>query len=313
MNGMLLAAGRGERMEPLSTLFAKPALDVLGEPLLASSLRALIGARVERPVVNLHRHACQIARAVRHVLPGRRAVRFSWEPRLLGGAGGLAAARRYLGAGPVLVANADVWADLDLNPLLAVEPDQIVLGLQPHPDPTRWNSVLLDGDGRVEAILPAGTVSDRPRYHFTGFQAIGGDVLASLPAPPCEMTSVWHRARTKRALFGRVLSGRWAEAGTPEAYRRLVVGLLGTASWRHPQAEIVDGASIERSAVGAGSRIDGGVRLVESVVVGGATVAAGCRLERCIVAGSLVVPAGSRHEGALLLPDGAASLGAAPQ
>jgi NDP-sugar pyrophosphorylase family protein len=290
-------------MEPLSTWVAKPALDVLGEPLLASSLRALAGAGVGLTVVNLHRHPIQVARAVRRVVPERRAVRFSWEPRLLGGAGGLAAARRLLGDGPVLVANADVWADLDLGPLLAVERDQIVLGLQPHPDPARWNSVLLHGDGRVEAILPAGTVSDRRRYHFTGFQAVGAGVLASLSEGPCEMTSVWRSLRSNRALLGRVLSGRWAEAGTPEAYRRLAVDLLGAASWRHPRADVADGASVERSAVSGGCRVGAGARLIESVIGEGVTVGAGCRLERCIAAGPLELPAGSRHEHVLLLPD----------
>ncbi len=306
---MLLAAGRGERMEPLSTWIAKPALDVLGEPLLASSLRALTGAGVERPVVNLHRHPLQVSRAVRRVVPERRAVRFSWEPRLLGGAGGLAAARRLFGDGPVLVSNADVWTDLDLGPLLAVERDQIVLGLLPHPDPARWNSVLLDGDGRIEAILPAGMVSNRPRYHFTGFQAVGAGVMASLPEPPCEMTSVWHALRTAGTLVGRVLNGRWAEAGTPEAYRRLILDLLGDGSWRHPQAEVADGAIVERSAVGSGCRIGAGARLVDSVICSGVEFGAGCLLERCIAAGPLVVPAGSRHERALLLPDRTVALG----
>ena len=91
MNGMLLAAGRGQRMEPLSSVVAKPALEVLGEPLLATALRQL-AACCEPLVVNLHRHPRQIAASVREVLLGRR-VRFSWEPELLGGSGGLAAAR----------------------------------------------------------------------------------------------------------------------------------------------------------------------------------------------------------------------------
>ncbi|MFZ5786145.1 MAG: sugar phosphate nucleotidyltransferase [Acidobacteriota bacterium] len=306
---MLLAAGRGERMEPLSTWIAKPALDVLGDPLLASSLRALVGAGVERPVVNLHRHPDQVARAARRVLPGRRAVRFSWEPRLLGGAGGLAAARRHFGDGPVLVANADVWAALDLSPLMAVGGDQIVLGLLPHPDPARWNSVVLGEDDRVEAILPAGTPTERPRFHFTGFQAVGAGVIASLPEAPCEMTSVWHSRRAERALVGRVLNGRWAEAGTPEAYRRLVLDHLEDRSWRHPQAAVADSAVLERTAVGAGCRIGDRARLVDSIIVGGAVVGAGCRLERCIGAGPVLVPAGAWHEDALLLSGRLVALG----
>ncbi|OYW01084.1 MAG: hypothetical protein B7Z61_12815, partial [Acidobacteria bacterium 37-71-11] len=91
MNGMLLAAGWARRMEPLSSTIPKPALEVLGRPLLASTLANLGRAGCARIVVNLHRHPERVAAAAREAVTGE--VLFSWEPALLGGAGGVAAAR----------------------------------------------------------------------------------------------------------------------------------------------------------------------------------------------------------------------------
>lgn len=303
MNGMLLAAGRGQRMEPLSSVVAKPALEVLGEPLLASGLRHL-AACCEPLVVNLHRHPGQVAASVREVLPGRR-VRFSWEPDLLGGAGGVAAARRWFAPGPLLVGNADTLSRLDLTPLRnANDPDGIVLGLLPHPDPAAWSAVRLAPDGRVTSILPAGASGEGEPFLFTGFQILGASVVATLPPPPGEMAPVWRRLREAGRVRGAVLSGWWREAGDPEAYRHLVVSTTSASGWRHPDATVGPGVELVRSAVGRGCSVGAGCRLRDSVVTAGAMLGDGCEIERCVVAGGLRLPGGTRANDALLLPRG---------
>lgn len=307
---MLLAAGRGARMEPLSSVVAKPALEVCGEPLCATAVRQL-AAFADLLVVNLHRHPRQVAAAVRQVL-GRRRVVFSWEPELLGGAGGLARARRYLGPGPLLVGNGDTVSELDLAPLVAaVEPDRCVLGLVPHPDPARWSSVELDADGRVTAILPAGVAPRGEAFLFTGFQGLGADVVAALPAPPGEMAPVWRRLRDAGCLRGVVLRGTWREAGDPRGYHELVLDRVGPGGWRHPEAAVDTGAVLDRSAVGRGCAVRRGCRLVATVVTAGATLGAGCEIEECVVAGAFTLPPGTRARGELLLPGGRHPLRAA--
>jgi NDP-sugar pyrophosphorylase family protein len=303
VNGMLLAAGRGQRMEPLSSAVAKPALEVLGEPLLASGLRQL-AACCEPLVVNLHRHPGQVAASVREVLPGRR-VRFSWEPELLGGSGGVAAARRWFGPGPLLVGNADTLSRLDLAPLLAAnDPDGIVLGLVAHTDPARWSAVRLAADGRVTSILPAGACGEGEPFLFTGFQVLGAGVVAALPPPPGEMAPVWRRLREAGRLRGAVLSGWWREAGDPEAYRRLVVSGAPSDGWCHPESAVGSGVSLSRSAVGRGCVVGPGCRLRESVVTAGATLGDGCEIERCVVAGRFRLPESTKASDELLLPQG---------
>jgi NDP-sugar pyrophosphorylase family protein len=283
---MLLAAGRGERMEPLSSVVPKPALEVLGRPLLASALENLLRTGCTEIVVNLHRHPRQVAAAARGVSQGK--VSFSWEPELLGGAGGVAAARPLLGDGAVLVGNADTWGELDLTPIVAeLEDDVAVLGLVQHPDPRRWTSVVLNGDGCVSEFLPPGATSRRECFLFTGFQILGHHVVAGLPEPPCEMGTVWKTLRRDGRLRGVVVRGTWHEAGTPASYRELVIGLLGGDTWVHSDAMVEKGAHIEWSAIGAGCRVAAGATLSGCVVTAGASVDGESTLTDCVLAGGV--------------------------
>lgn len=304
MTGMLLAAGRGERMEPLSSFIPKPALDVLGEPLAASAFRHL-APRCTRIVANLYRHGEVVAAAIsRLATETGRNVAFSREAVLLGGAGGVAAARPLLGPESVLVANTDVWAALDLDPLMAAgDEDSVVLALLPHPDPWRWSSVELDASGRVSRFVARGEGSHRG-YLFTGFQLLGARVVAELPPPPGEFAPVWEQLRQRGLLRGVVVSGSWREAGTPLAYLELVLACLGGTTWCHVRSQVAANARLVRSAVGEGCRVDTRTRLEACVVTGGAAVGAGCHLTSCVVAGPVTVPAGAYLEHALVLPSG---------
>ncbi len=303
MNGMLLAAGWGKRMEPLSTVVPKPALEVLGRPLLASAMSHLGNAGCAHIVANIHRYPEQVAAAARAACPTR--LSFSWEPELLGSAGGVSAARPALGEGPVLVGNADTWGEVDLQPLLdAGDEGTAVLALIPHPDPARWSSVVLDAGGRVEAFLAPGAPHSGERFLFTGFQLLGAKVVASLPPPPARMAAVWDELRRRGALRSVVVRGSWREAGTPAAYRTLVVDLLDRDGWVHPQAILDPEARLARSAVGAGCRVAAGSVVSECVLTAGAAVDRGCDLRSCVVAGPVTVRAAGTVSDTLFLPQG---------
>jgi len=299
---MLLVAGLGHRMEPLSSTVPKPALDVLGRPLLSSALANLRRAGCTDVVANLHRHPDLVAAAARSA--GGGTVAFSWEPDLLGGAGGVAAARPLLGDDDVLVGNGDTWGALDLTPLPASRADGVVvLALIPHPDPRRWSSVVLGEDGLVTRFLPPGSDDRSERFLFTGFQLLTREVAASLPAGASEMASLWDTLRLSHRLRGAVVSGHWREAGTPGAYRELVVESLDRGTWIHPSAEVEDGCRVELSAVGAGCRVERGATLTGCVLTAGACVGRGSDLKNCVLAGPLTV-AGETMAGTLVVPHG---------
>lgn len=299
---MLLAAGLGERMEPLSSRIPKPALPVAGEPLLASSVRALLTAGCTRLVVNLHRHPEQVVAAVHQVAPAVP-VLFSFEPALLGPAGGLAAARPAFGEGPVLVANADCWSQLDLQPLLASgQAERAVLALLPHPDRHRWGAVHLDPQGRVVGFSQAGENLDRVGYLFTGFQLLGRETLAFLPEPPAPMSAFWEPLMAQGRLWGKVVRGEFREAGDPRGYWQLVMEVLAGASFVHPLAQVANPEKLERTAVAAGAGVAFGALLSHCVVLPGVEVGAGARLSRCVVAAD--VPAGAFWEEVLVTSHG---------
>lgn len=291
-------------MEPLSSLLAKPALEVLGEPLLASGWRLLAGARCESITVNTHRHPDQVAAAARQMDPEGRLLQLSYEERLLGGAGGVAAVRFAGTNEPFLVANADIWANLDLRTLRRINShDAIHLALLPHPDPNRWRSVVLDASGRVDDILEPGVIDPRPRYLFSGVQRLGGMVTDGLPDPPCEWAEVWQERQAAGKLFGLIVQGRWHEGGDPEAYRRLVLSLLpGQHSWVHPGARVAGSAVLLHCAVGKGCLVAAGVQLTSSVLTAGARANSGTCLAECVVAGRVTLEA-VVAQGQLILPD----------
>ncbi|KDA54859.1 hypothetical protein EG19_03395 [Thermoanaerobaculum aquaticum] len=301
MIGMLLAAGLGERMEPLSSLIPKPALPVLGEPLLATSLRTLHAAGCRRVVVNLHRHPEQVVVAVQQVACGLSVV-FSLEPELLGPAGGLSAARPAFGEGPVLVANADCWSRLDLQPLLASgQPDRAVLALLPHPNREQWGAVHLDAEGRVVAFSRAGENLQEPGYLYTGFQLLGRETLRFLPPPPAQMSAFWQPLMAGGRLFGVVVAGEFREAGDPAAYWQLVMEALAGTSFVHALASVSPSAHVEPTMVAAGARVCDHARLSRCVLLPGADVGSGADLSHSVVAGP--VPAGAFLERALVIPE----------
>jgi len=309
MNGMLLAAGRGDRMEPLSSLIAKPALEVLGAPLLASGLRALECAGCRRIVVNTHRHGDQVAHAARSVASVATELIVSAEPELLGSGGGIAAARRWFGGDDVLVANGDTWSDCDLSGLLAAgRGDEIVLAVVAHPDPVRWSSILVAADGTVEAIVPRGAVPSSRSFLFTGYQRIGAEVVAALPAAPGEIGPVWEALRRRGRLRAVVIAGAWREAGSPATYRKLVLDLLAGGEWVHGRATVAPSARVANAAVGAGCRIGAGAVVSGSVVTAGAGIGPGAVVTDSVIAGPVEVAAGARLVGMLQTPAGGFSL-----
>jgi len=300
---MVLAAGRGERMRPLSDVVPKPALPLPGGPLVGWSLRLVATTGADRVVVNAWHLADRMEEAVRQVEAARPgpAVVVTREPALLGTGGGLARARDLglLGdAGPVVVANGDVVQSLDLTPLLARHAegvDDVTLALLPHLDPCRWSRVELDHDGHVSAVRPSGTprTGEVPLL-YPGVMVVSRAALQRIPAIRCEVPDVlWEPARKARRLGGVVVSGHWREVGTPTAYREAAVALCGDRSRVADGARVDPGATLVSSFVGPGCRVAEGAIVESSVLAAGASVGVDARVTRSVVLGPVAVPAGA--------------------
>lgn len=236
---MLLAAGRGERMRPLTDTVPKPLLAVAGKPLLVWHLERLAGLGVEDVVVNL----AHLGGAIRERLGDGRAwglrIRYSdeGEPPLETG-GGLLHALPLLGDAPFLLVNGDVWSDLDFG-TLPRDPEglaDLVLVDNPehHPDGDFW----LTADGRVHETMPplaggrrltyAGIGVFRPGI-LKGWRSVIGHAPGARATPPrFPLAPLLRAAMRAGEVTGRRHAGAWSDVGTPERLaaleRRLAPG-----------------------------------------------------------------------------------------
>ncbi|WP_240046927.1 nucleotidyltransferase family protein [Paracraurococcus ruber] len=218
-HGMVLAAGLGLRMRPLTDATAKPLLTLDGRTLLDHALDRLAAAGIGQAVVNAHWCADQVAAAV----AGRDSPRIALqrEDALLETGGGVARALPLLGDGPFAVANGDsVWLD---------GPRQALGRMAAAFDPAQMDALLLvvrsaqvDGDiGRGDFLLdPLGRVR-RPRerelapYVFAGVQILTPGMFRNTPGGKFSLNILYDRAIDSGRLFALVHDGVWFHLSTP--------------------------------------------------------------------------------------------------
>jgi mannose-1-phosphate guanylyltransferase len=263
---MVLAAGLGTRLRPLTDSRAKPLVPVGDRPALAHILERLCEANIERVVVNAHHRALDM-----HAFLTRWAgVSVSEEPDLLGTAGGIARASDALGAGDVLVYSADIVASIDLRRLAAAHTGHgdgatLVIRRRARGE----GNVGVDGTGRVVRIRRDRIAEEAYGGEFLAVHVLGADLRRLLPARGCLVGDVYipalHRGVVLRAHRH---TAPFFDIGTPGAYRDANVAWLAERHAPH--------------WTGAGARVDPRVELDRTIVGAGAVVGGSGTLERCV-------------------------------
>jgi MurNAc alpha-1-phosphate uridylyltransferase len=224
---MVLAAGLGLRMRPLTDHQPKPLIPVAGRCMLDRALDHLTAAGVTRRVVNTH----YLGTMVSDHLDARRqtegpgtAIAVSHEPDLLDTGGGVVKALPLLGAMPFFVINGDIlwrdgaepalrrlaagWNDDQMDALLLVHPREAAIGY--------------DGPGDFE-LAPDGVLTRRTTatapFVFTGLQILAPRMLDGAPPGAFSLNILYDRASAGRRLRGIVHTGQWFHIGTPEGLR----------------------------------------------------------------------------------------------
>jgi NDP-sugar pyrophosphorylase family protein len=311
---MILAAGLGTRMRPLTRLLAKPALPVLDRPLLHWTLDALAAAGVREVAINTHHLPATVRDAVGS---GRRwGMRVTWshERAILGTGGGPRRLRAFFGDEPCLLVNGDVLFRFDLRPLLARRGGTgapVALGLIPNPDPRRYSAVVMDGRGRVRAIAGQPRAASGRPWLFTGIHLIDPALLDRLPRGPSDSVRDLYipMLREGERVEGVPLRGAWYDLGAPPLYLASQLAMIRTSrvpgrsrgSLLGPEAAVNDGATVRRSVVGRATVIGRGAVVEDSVLWAGSRIGAGCVVRGSIVAGAALAP-GARVEDAIVLP-----------
>jgi len=338
LKAMLLAAGLGRRLAPLTWTVPKPALPVLGRPIAVEILRRLHRFGIAEAVMNLH----HLPQAIRTSLVDTNEgclprVHFSHEPEILGTGGGLWKAASLLrGAGPVLIHNSDFLSDIDLTKAVeAHRASGLAATLVLTAQRPGYSEIEVDSAGRVLSLGGRPSVADPARVAarrlFTGCHVIDERVLDLLPPgrPSSIVSDVYVQLASRGELGSYFHPGFWWEFGTPEYYLEGSLRLLDLSEERRievashdPIREVAGGvASIGAGAVvRPGARLDGRVALglacyvgedaalLDSVVLPESWIGPGSRLERVVVGPDVEIPAGFQgHD--LLVVDAAAAAG----
>jgi len=276
---MVLAAGFGTRLRPLTDNCAKALVPVGDRPALAHVLDELTAAGITRLAVNAH-HRANDVRAFVDGLGVR--IEVSEEADLLGTAGGLAKAAPMLGPGDVLVWNGDILARIELPRLIDshsfsnAEATLVVEKRSPGEGP-----VGTDEEGRIVRLRTLRSGAEAHGGEFLGVSVVGRALRDRLPERGCLVADAWmpalRRGAQLRAFFHE---GPWRDIGTIASYLAANLDWLDTrrlAHWAGDGATIVPDVSLDRSIVGRGAVAEGRGALVRCVVWPGARASAPLR------------------------------------
>ncbi len=290
-HALLLTAGLGTRLRPLSDVRAKPAIPVAGMPMVARITKWLRQAGITDVVLNLHHLPESIAAVIGDGADLGVRARYSWEqPEVLGSAGGPRQALDIVGADTFAIVNGDTLTNLELPPLVdahAASGAMVTLAVVPNTQPRHYSGLRVAGDGAVLGVVPRG--SGEASFHFIGVQVAHRDALAGAPAgrPSNSIGDVYARLIAARpgSVRVHVSAADFWDIGTVADYWR--------TSHAFARAEGVDTNGVEGHAPGA--------RVTGSIVWGDVHVGADASIERCIVTDGVRVGEGARFADQILM------------
>jgi NDP-sugar pyrophosphorylase family protein len=313
MRALVLTAGHGTRLKPLTLARAKAAAPVDGDPLARRTIRWLVSHGIRDLVLNLHHEPASITAAVGDGSDLGANVRYSWESPVLGSAGGprhalpllldWTTSRRSGEAAKAddtfVLVNGDTLTDVDLPAMIRRHRESgamVTMALIPNPRPDKYGGVLLDASQAVTGFTRRGAPG--PSLHFIGPQVVNARVFADLEdgVPAESVLEVYPRLMRDRPGSVMGFAGDWSfrDIGTPadllETSLALAAadGRAGCPNW------------------GRRARVDPSSRVTRSVLWDDVTIGPGAELTECVVADGVTIPAGARYHRQAIVrgPDG---------
>lgn len=292
---LVLAAGLGTRLRPLTASRAKPSLPVAGSSLIERVAGWLGAAGIRDLLVNLHYRPETISALLGDGARLGVRVRYSWEQPILGSAGGPRRAFALTTADRLWLVNGDTICDVALDDMAAAHASSdalVTMAVIPNPDPQRYGGALLDGDV-VTGFVPRGR---GPSWHFIGVQIAERAAFDAVPDGAAEESVGRCYPALMAARRGSVRAFRseaaFHDIGTPADY---------LAACLHFAAD-------DRSRlVASTAHVSAGASVTDTVVWEDVEIAHGATLERSIVMSGARVPPGFRAIGQVIAPDLATS------
>jgi NDP-sugar pyrophosphorylase family protein len=325
MNGapraLLLTAGLGTRLRPLTYLRAKAAVPINGRTLVARAIDWLARAGIRDLVLNLHHRPETIAAVVGDGSDFGVRVRYSWEQPVLGSGGGPRRALPLLVDGrgeddDFVIVNADTLTDLDLRAIVERHKSSgalVTMALIENPRPEQYGGVHVSSDGWVTSFSPARAWAEsrRPNFHFIGVQVARAAAFADLAdgVPAESVNALYPRliAANPRAVAAYISPASFLDIGTPRDCLDTSVSLaraegprlIGERVYIHPSARLANTVVWDDVVIGAGAS------LRDCIVGDGAMIPEGSTFERCAIvpANGRAPQTGERIDGKLLVKE----------
>lgn len=323
---MILAAGFGTRLGPITQRRPKPMLPICGTPLVRWAVRWLVHHGVAEIAINLHHLGAQIEAELGDGEALGARIRYSPEHgMILGTGGGLRKARPLIDGGddaPIVVVNGKILVDLDLPAVLMRHREhggEATMVLRPDPQGQWGRPLRLDAQGRLVELVGERSPNVREPVSgplmFTGVHVIQPRLLDRIPpeGEQCVVRTAYREAAAVGAVFGQTTDRYWWEHSTPERYRQgvfnVLAGRMEPPYAEHPLRGVHRQARVDPEAevtgpvwIGAGAVVEAGARVGPDVQLGErAVVRAGVTLRRSVVWDGVTVAADAQD--AVLVDD----------
>ena len=285
MKAMILAAGFGTRLRPLTQTVPKPMVPVLNRPLLERTIELLRSANVRDIAVNLHHLPEQV---IDHFGDGSKFdvnLHFSREEKIMGTAGGIKAVQGFLGNGTFLVINSDIIVDIDLNRVLDFHRERgscLTLVVRGDDSPKKYDPIEIQEDGRIVHFVGASSMNipdNTRRVMFTGIQIMEPEIFSRIPEGKFYGTTedvFPEMIQEGLPVFGYLHKDYWIDMGNRDQYLQVHKDALdGKISLKTDTIKKPDGSSIVPPVViGKDCHIEPNARIGPFAVLGN-----GCRVK----------------------------------
>ncbi len=303
MKAMILAAGLGTRLRPLTLDRPKPAMPLLGKPLVARIVEQLMEQGVEQFRINLHHLPESVENIFASPPRDKLPVSFSHEPEILGTAGGLKANEAFFDNETLLMVNGKIVMEFSLEAALSfhrVRGAFATLILYPQNPPFAYSPIRIDGDGRLrefKGTWPGGRLREET-FVFTGIHIVEPEIFRFIPP------GVFYEINDKvypqalkegKGIFGFPVEGFWTDPSTPgrylEAQKNLLAFQGNDPPWYvSPEADRAETARVGRFAgIEAGCVLEAHSSVENSILWENVHVKKGASVGNCVIGSDVTI------------------------
>ena len=306
---MVLAAGVGKRLMPLTKLVPKPLVPVLNRPLINYPLSLLVNAGVKEVAVNLHHLGDLIEQELAKDDPGNMKIRYSYEKEILGTGGGLAQHASFLSDSTFYLLNGDILCDVDLLDVFDFHKKMeatATMVVRPYPAGADFTPLEMDEAGFLTSFKEA---KRKPKgktcpVMFCGVHVLEPSIFDFIPTRGffCINTQAYTKMiNDGHNVAAYLYQGPWYDVGTHQSYLDANLDLVSGRSEISTLKNFVEGLSGKSVLLGENSDVPEGTVVGPEVVIGsGVTIGKGSTIHHSVAWDNTTIPPNSRLQNAIL-------------